>query len=193
VEGLRLADNSINAGEIEVQENSTSAGSKIEFYGIVQSLPAAGLVGDWQVSGRTIHVSAATKIKQERATIGVGTFVQVEGTQQADTSINATEIEARSNPTPSTDKYIKVYGTIQSLPPSGMIGDWKVNGLTVHVSATTVIEQEHGAPAVGVAVEVKGLVQADGSVNALKIEVKGTGTSKPSKLFGSTAAVARPK
>lgn len=67
----------------------------------------------------------------------------------------------------------KFYGTVESLPStSGWVGDWMVSGRTVHVAATTQIKQKRGLVAVGAYVEVKGIQQADGSVNATKIEVK---------------------
>src|SRR5207244_8429665 len=65
--------------------------------------------------------------------------------------------------------------TISSLPNTpGFIGDWTVGGRTVHVSAATVINTEHGAVAVGATVEVHGTQQADGSINAARIEVNPT-------------------
>ena len=36
-----------------------------EIHGIIESLPATGFVGDWIVSGQTVHVTAQTEIKQE--------------------------------------------------------------------------------------------------------------------------------
>jgi hypothetical protein len=65
------------------------------------------------------------------------------------------------------------YGVINSLPgTAGWIGDWTVGGRTVRVDPGTRIEQEHGQPAVGTSVEVKGQAQPDGSLKATKIEVK---------------------
>jgi hypothetical protein len=53
-----------------------------------------------------------------------------------------------------------------------VVGDWRVDGSTVRVDPSTRIEQEHGQPAVGAYVEVKGQPQPDGSLRATKIEVK---------------------
>jgi urocanate hydratase len=54
----------------------------------------------------------------------------------------------------------------------GFIGDWRVNGRTVHVTAATIIDQEHAPVAVGASVEIKGTIRADGSIDASKIETK---------------------
>ena len=50
----------------------------------------------------------------------------------------------------------KLEGVIASLPgTAGFVGDWVVSGTTVHVTADTEIEQEHGPIAVGATVEVE--------------------------------------
>jgi hypothetical protein len=46
-----------------------------------------------------------------------------------------------------------------------------VNGKTVQVTEATAIDQDMGALRVGVAVEVEGVTQPDGSINASEIEV----------------------
>jgi ABC-type xylose transport system substrate-binding protein len=141
-----------------------------KFSGTVESLPATGLVGDWVVSGRTVHVTAATRIEQEHGQVAVGAYVEVQGAQQADNSVNATKIEVKQGS--GSGSSTKFSGTIQSLPASGLIGDWVVSGRTVHVTAATRIEQRRAPVRVGAYVEVKGTQQADGSVTATKIEVK---------------------
>src|SRR4029453_11225185 len=68
---------------------------------------------------------------------------------------------------------VEFTGTITSLPSTpGFIGDWTVNGRTVHVTAGTRIERDGGVVAVGARVEVEGRARSDGSVDAQKIEVK---------------------
>lgn len=68
---------------------------------------------------------------------------------------------------------VEFHGVVEALPGSGLVGDWVVSGVTVHVTASTRIEEEHGPVAVGAFVEVKGLAGADGSVTATKVEVEG--------------------
>ena len=65
---------------------------------------------------------------------------------------------------------------MESLPGTpGLVGDWMINGRKVQVGPSTRIEREHGQPAVGAHVEVKGQRQPDGSLKATKIEVKRQG------------------
>jgi hypothetical protein len=173
-----------------VPVGSAFADEGTKLTGIIQSLPTTpGWVGDWVVSGRTIHVSSWTQIKQEHGAIAVGVTVEVKGTLQADGSINATEIETKSSNGGGNGQKEKFYGTIESLPATpGWIGDWVVSGRTVHVSNTTYIKTEKGQPAVGVSVEVEGYLQPDGSNNATKIETKsgnGGGNGQKTKFYGT--------
>src|SRR5262249_48388325 len=49
-----------------------------EFRGVIESLPnTAGFIGDWMVSGRKVHVSAATKIDHDDGQVMVGANVKV--------------------------------------------------------------------------------------------------------------------
>ena len=68
-----------------------------ELDGVIETLPTAGLVGTWQVSGRTIQVTEATQIDQEMGSIDVGVAVEVEGEAQPDGSILASEVEVEDN------------------------------------------------------------------------------------------------
>ncbi|MGQ9751428.1 MAG: DUF5666 domain-containing protein [Thermoanaerobaculaceae bacterium] len=61
--------------------------------GAVESLPEAGLVGDWTVAGVVVHVFETTQIKHEHGTIAIGSWVKVEGAFRLDSSFDASEIE----------------------------------------------------------------------------------------------------
>ncbi len=96
VKGWLQADGSVNATKIEGKGGSNSGGGTFytKFYGIVESMPA-GMYGTWMVSGRAVNVSAATQIKQKYGPIAVGSRVEVKGFQQADGSVNASQIEGK--------------------------------------------------------------------------------------------------
>ena len=153
-----------------------------EFTGVVESMPASGFVGDWVVSGTTVHVTDATEVNQEDATIAVGSTVKVEGTTETDGSVDASEIKAENDAGDDEGGNVELHGVVQSLPDSGTTGDWVVSGVTVHVTDSTQVEADggdsqgdessdgSGTIAVGDSVEVKGLGQPDGSVTATKIE-----------------------
>ncbi len=160
---------------------------EVEFHGVVEALPAAGLVGDWAVSGRTVHVTAATHIDQEHGAVALGAFVEVKGLAEADGSVTATKIEVKEGANDDEFGEVEFHGVVEALPAAGLVGDWTVSGRTVHVAAATRIDQEHGAVALGAFVEVKGLAEADGSITATKVEVEGPGHPDAStvSLLGS--------
>jgi len=86
----RLAGDEGATGETETSEG-------FEFQGVVQGLPSgASLSGDWTVSGKVIHVSAATLFPREPGdpAIALGSSVSVKGVPQPDGSIIASAIDA---------------------------------------------------------------------------------------------------
>jgi Domain of unknown function (DUF5666) len=85
--------------------------------------------------------------------------------------MTATKIEVKSNPA-GGDGRDDLKGAIEGLPAgSGLSGDWRVAGHTVHVTASTIINTEHGTIALGALVEVTGTARSDGSIDAARIEV----------------------
>jgi hypothetical protein len=70
-----------------------STDHEVRFRGTIQALPSGGLIGDWKVSGRTVHVSGATQIDQTDGAAVVGAKVLVEGLKQKDGSVIATSID----------------------------------------------------------------------------------------------------
>ena len=159
--------------------------NEAEIIGPIISLPSTeGFIGQWQVGRSKVNVTAETKIDQSRGRAAIGAIVEVEGIKQNDGSINATEIEVKF--APPNGLPIKFSGKIEELPSTpNRVGDWKVAGKVIHVSAMTKIEEDRGQIAVGVFVEIEGLIQTDGSINALRIEVKPDGVSGiPVKFLG---------
>lgn len=178
VKGQALPDTSINASEIDVKSVGACgavANNQVEILGVIQMLPQSGFIGDWTVAGRTVHVSSATQLKQQQqAPFATGTCTDVKGQLLADSSIVAAEIDSEPGAACGVAPMnpVELHGTVQKLPPSGVTGDWQVDSQTVHVFASTRIEQEHGPVAVGSCVEVTGQAAADGSINAVGIDVE---------------------
>jgi hypothetical protein len=149
----------------------------VTFVGPIESLPAGpGLIGDWTVAGRTVHVAASTAIDQSKGAPAVGVLVQVKGAPLADRSVDAREIKVLQPLTPRPrpqPQRVELAGVIAELPPGPpFVGDWTVRETTVHVAATTQIDESKGAVAVGAFVLVRGTKRDDGSIDAASIEVK---------------------
>ncbi len=175
VKGCLRTDGSLDAGLIEVEKTPTSTPPFFEFFGAIQSLPTTqNLVGDWTVGGRTVHVTATTRVDQNFRALVVGAFVEVRGALQSDNSINAASIKVRRSPdTGPFVNFTELHGDVQSLPSgSTLVGDWKVKDVIVHVSASTKIAQSPDHPvAVGSRVVVVGTKRADLSIDAARIRV----------------------
>jgi hypothetical protein len=177
VQGTLQSDGSIDALHLEVipsRPPGPPTARPATLVGLIDALPASGLIGDWTVRGVTVHVTSTTTVDQTDGSIAVGTAVLVHGTLQTDGSIDASSVEALKQPgTPP--KNVSFCGLIKSLPASGLIGDWTVDTVTVHVDASTTIDQSKGTPAANTPVRVSGVLQTDGSVNATEIVVNPTG------------------
>jgi hypothetical protein len=95
VQGTLRADGSIDATRIEVKANDNREGRKVNFKGTIQSMPVTGFVGDWTISGRTVHVTSSTNLKNEHGQFGVNVRVKVKGIELADGSVVATTIQVK--------------------------------------------------------------------------------------------------
>ena len=189
VEGTRRADGSVDAREIEVERSATDVRPvpTFELHGVVEQLPAnAGLVGDWVVSGRTVHVTSATLVRPGAGSITVGSFVEVRGTLRADNTVNASSVEVeRAEGDGQLTPHFVLYGLVELLPStSNFTGDWVVSGRTVRVASSTQVLGENRPLAVGSFVKVVGALRPDGSIDAVKIQVKrGDSTDRRVNFF----------
>jgi hypothetical protein len=177
VKGTLRGDGSVDATQIEVER---SAGAErpvptFELHGTVEQLPnTANLVGDWVVSGRTVHVTSSTLIRPGASAVAVGTFVEVEGTLRTDNTIDASSVEVeRAEGNGHLTPFFALFGRVEQLPAaSNFVGNWVVSGRTIHVSTGAQILTNHRPLVVGSFVRVVGTLRTDGSVDATQIQVK---------------------
>ena len=94
---LALAVGSIGAVATGAADTVLAQSNEIEFEGAIEALPDTGLIGNWQVAGRTVVVTDTTEIDTEGKVLAVGLLVEVEGVPQADGSILASEIEVEDD------------------------------------------------------------------------------------------------
>lgn len=176
-------------------DDGGGGGDEAELTGVIESLPASGLAGDWTVNGTVVHVTDATEVDQEHGAAQVGATVDVQGTEESDGSITADGVEVQQAADDDSFGKVEFHGAIESLPDPYPVGDWVVSGRTVHVTARTVLENGEGDEgdqakagdegdgsstpfAVGDDVEVKGLAESDGSITATKIEADDQGENE---------------
>jgi hypothetical protein len=194
IKGRLQSDNSVMAFDVEVKPNGfrpplpPELPNFVIYSGTVESFPT-GFVGDWMVSGRMIHVLAATRIDQRKAPVSVGGFVKIRGVLGADGVLTAGEVEVEVEAV--ENGRIEFSGIISSLPSGGLVGDWMVGPRTVHVFGTTVINQERGAIGVGRLVKVAGTLQNDNSINATRIESEPVAVNLAGKAVPATAGATK--
>ncbi len=88
-----LAVLAVLVSQLPINTASASTDRGLQFNGTIQSMPAHGLRGAWNVSGLVVHVSARTRIDQTDGKAIDGAQVSVEGYKLADGSIRATSID----------------------------------------------------------------------------------------------------
>ena len=177
VEGLPDASGVVVASKIELKSGGTPAPQPepgdLEIVGRIDALPASGLIGTWQVAGRSVVVTAATELDAENGPFAVGTTVEVKGALDSTGAVDAATIESKPG-TGASEAPLEFFGTIDALPSgsSGLIGVWNIDGKLVNVTAQTIIEAEGLLIALGSVVEVNGWQQPDGMIDAQRIEAR---------------------
>lgn len=180
VEGTLQPDGAVLAREIEIKRGTGSTISYIRFYGTIETLPNGGtLTGSWVVNGRQVTVGARTRIVRENGAPAVGAYVQVEGSQRTDGTVDAVTIQVeRDKDAPAgTIGFLNFYGSVATLPAATdgkFIGEWTVgaNNRKVDVDSRARIETRRGEIKVGAFVEVKGYLLVSGAIRAISITVR---------------------
>lgn len=127
-----------------------------EWYGLLESRPS-GIEGEWVVGSRTFIATSATTIEQEDETLEVGVCtkvtyrVVVSGYEAIE--ISGEEIQ-QCNDSDDEDKVTR-YARIESMPSSGLIGNWTIGGTPYTADASTRFKQEYGGFTVGACVELE--------------------------------------
>jgi len=171
VKAQRQSDGSLLALRIEVEMHMGQG--EIEAKGTLQAKGDSTIT----VAGLTFQVTAQTMIMGDEhrpltfADLQVGQRVEVKGLRLPDGTLVALMIKLEDD---ALHGEIEVEGFIEAVSPTSLT----VAGITFAIGPNTVVEGPHHLPmtlgdlAVGQRVEVEGQVQVDGSLLALRIEVK---------------------
>jgi hypothetical protein len=157
---------------------SNPPGLVIRFTGEVTALPADGLYGDWTIAGRTVTVPEGAFIDEHKGAVSVGAFVHVTAMLGPNESLTGLLIVVTRTGEDDDDdddqrEWIEFRGSIGSLPAEpNLLGSWVVGEKNVLVEPQTELEGDLQAFAEGKTVKVKGWKQADGSIRAVKIELR---------------------
>ncbi len=145
----------------------------VNFNGKVEKLPETGLWGEWVVDGKTVKVTPATRINQQKGLVKVGAEVNVVG-HQADGKIMAMQITVLRSDAPGGRRVVFL-GRIEALPEGVVVGAWKVGGRDVMVTAQTTLLPKDFTPKVGMWALVEGLRPETGPIVASQIRLRPAG------------------
>ena len=167
---------SVTRSEQEGQESyrSITAGGSTshysnELFGAVSNLQGNTMT----VQGTTVDVSQAYFERGSLATLTNGAYVEIKGVMNGGVLL-ATKVDSKLSAVVGQGTRFEVYGTVSNWTTSGFS---LASGNTVYnavLSSQTRIDQEHGLPANGQFVEVKGYMSGTDFV-VLKMEVKSAG------------------
>jgi hypothetical protein len=146
-----------------------------EMFGAIQSFPD-GLVGKWNIGGKTLSADSGTEFDQEHVSFGIDVTVKVHFITQDDGTHYAREIETKFQTDSDDDDGDgefegaegHSYGVISGLPDS-LIGEWIVGGIVYSATEQTRFEEEDGEFAIDAQVKLEYVVR-NGDRVARKIE-----------------------
>ena len=169
VDGILLEDGTILALGVESEDDDSVVSSKTELEGVFQGIDQD--TGKWIINGNLVVVGPGTD------TDGLpseGQRVELEAILQEDGTLPAREIENKDGLVDEEDdsSEVKLDGTFLGVDADGK---WIVNGASVVIDPLTRVK---GSPTVGERIKVKALLQADGTLLAVKIDGKGRGKSR---------------
>ncbi|MFO1307655.1 MAG: DUF5666 domain-containing protein [Burkholderiales bacterium] len=166
VKGFPAAGGGIEATKIETESGNGAHEPALVFFGAVEAMPPAGLIGVWTIAGRTVNVTDATELQEEDGPFAVGASVKVKGWLQDDGTVEAREIETVSSlPTAFTDaapKAVEFFNAnlghffltaskteIAALDAGAFNGAWVRTGATIKVGGSTAVCRFYGMPPKG--------------------------------------------
>lgn len=174
VEGTLNQDQSIDALEIAVkrgEEDDNQPGDDHEYarlVGVIEELPANGLLGQWKVDGKIVVVNNRTEL-EGGVTFAISDTVKVEGYVQGDGSILAREVEKENEGgDDGGNQEVHLIGDITELPNGSLRGMWRVDGKQVMVTPET--ELKDADYTVGDRVKIEGRQGQNDVIIAEKIE-----------------------
>ena len=155
VSGFIAPDSSIHATFVEKKGTLEIGISQVELKGTITAFPPLTVTLDGAFSGITINIDPGkTIIDVPDGVLAIGMFVEVEGTYQSPTSIDATEIEEEDNDFGESVDEMSLQGIVTQ---SNGIGIFTIGNQLVDASDATITPT-------GAVVEVGSNVEVDGNI-----------------------------
>jgi hypothetical protein len=130
--------------------------------GLVDSLPADGLQGEWVVAGRTFVADANTRFSDDHEDddhedFDVGVCVEVEyvGEQAPFVAKKIAKKRADDCTQSTPESKREAYGIIQQAPQHGLLGDWLIGNVAYRALPGAEFKQRYGPLVVGACAKVQ--------------------------------------
>jgi len=152
---------------------SVQAGN-VSLVGRIAAMPTGSFVGAWTIGGVNFVSTAATDIRQDKGALAIGGCAEVEyvgaaqpftatkiASKNADDCSGGTETATpgptttgtpSATPAPANEQ--ESTGLVASMPASGFVGTWVVNGASYSATSSTEFKQRNGPLMVGACVKI---------------------------------------
>jgi hypothetical protein len=198
----------VSGSTVTVQAQTRTTGREEQLEGLVEAVsPAAGSL---KVAGRDVLTDASTQIREGNTTrvlgdLKVGYRVHVKG-QTSGTALLASSIFLQNTNVPGEDddetdddddgqdSSASIHGTLTAMSGSVPALTLTVGGTTVRTSSSTEVKRRGDTQTlnelrIGMDLHVVGTRQADGTLDARKIEIRDDATGGEVEIAGSAGGV----
>ena len=199
----------VSGGTVTVQTQVRSTGSEEQIEGLVESVTPATTGGSLKVAGRDVTTDASTQIRQGNTSrvlgdIKVGYRIHVKGHTTGSTLL-ATAIQIQNTNVPGEDgdeaddgdgqdSSASIHGTLTAMSGAVPALTLTVGGTTVRTSSSTDVKRRGDVQTlnelrIGQTLHVVGTRQADGSLDARRIEINDDTAGGEVEISGSAGGV----
>lgn len=124
-------------------------------FGIIEQLPADGLIGVWTVGGVSYNVTEATELRTKGGTFAISETVKIEFRIDGSGTRTAKEVKLMFPQGTPGNEDATLVGFVDAMPQTGYVGQWVVNGVEFTANAQSKFKEDHGALTVGAYVKVE--------------------------------------
>lgn len=177
--GGMLTASEVRVGGSKGYSTTVAGGSYLKIKGVAETAPVNGVL---TVSGTRVNVAQA--VYKNAGSIRAGDFLEIKGTWDGSVLLaSKVELETDDRDNDGHKDSNELYGAVSAITAEGYV---VMNGVTVDVSTAYFDKGTRAQLAVGVALEVKGVVQGN-LLKAHKVTFKsGYGSSSSSSGSGSS-------
>lgn len=137
--------------------NGVYEGAEGHAYGLIEVLPAnEDLIGQWVVAGISYTVTSDTHFVKPHSDFSVGTMVRVKYRIDADGNLIVRQIKTtKGNGGASSHDHATLFGYVDTMPESGYVGEWMIDGITFYATEKTKFKEEDGLFGLGTYVKME--------------------------------------